>query len=110
MSNIPETVEAENSKFQLLDWGLLLGAAGIWGSIIFLYRYRLGSLLSGSCYVFPHSIRMHNLMGDSHTGATDRIRRPKNGYVTRGYLDGLPIKYVPHCSTVDQFLYDRNAQ
>ena len=30
-----DRVDAENSKFQLLDWGLLLGAAGIWGASFF---------------------------------------------------------------------------
>ena len=30
-----ETVDAEHSKFELLDWGLLLGAAGIWGASFF---------------------------------------------------------------------------
>ena len=30
-----ETVNAEHSKFELLDWGLLLGAAGIWGASFF---------------------------------------------------------------------------
>jgi drug/metabolite transporter (DMT)-like permease len=35
MPEIPETLEAENSTFQLLDWGLLAGAAGIWGASFF---------------------------------------------------------------------------
>ena len=30
-----DRVDAEHSKFQLLDWGLLLGAAGIWGASFF---------------------------------------------------------------------------
>ena len=30
-----ETVDAEHAKFELLDWGLLLGAAGIWGASFF---------------------------------------------------------------------------
>ena len=30
-----KTVDAEHSKFELLDWGLLLGAAGIWGASFF---------------------------------------------------------------------------
>ena len=29
------TVDAEHSTFELLDWGLLLGAAGIWGASFF---------------------------------------------------------------------------
>ncbi len=47
MSNIPETVEAENSKFQLLDWGLLLGAAGIWGASFFFIDIGLEAFSPG---------------------------------------------------------------
>jgi len=32
---VADRVDAEHSKFQLLDWGLLLGAAGIWGASFF---------------------------------------------------------------------------
>ncbi len=47
MPNIPETLEAENSKFQLLDWGLLLGAAGIWGASFFFIDIGLEAFSPG---------------------------------------------------------------
>ena len=42
-----ETVDAEHSKFQLLDWGLLLGAASIWGASFFFIDIGLEAFAPG---------------------------------------------------------------
>ncbi len=42
-----ETVDAEHSKFQLLDWGLLLGAASIWGASFFFIDIGLEAFSPG---------------------------------------------------------------
>ena len=40
-------MNAENSRFQLLDWGLLLGAAGIWGASFFFIDIGLEAFSPG---------------------------------------------------------------
>ncbi len=40
-------LEAENSKFQILDWGLLSGAAGIWGASFFFIDIGLEAFAPG---------------------------------------------------------------
>ncbi len=47
MPTSPNPVEAENKKFQLLDWGLLLGAAGIWGASFFFIDIGLEAFSPG---------------------------------------------------------------
>jgi len=44
---VAETVDAEHSKFQLLDWGLLLGAASIWGASFFFIDIGLEAFAPG---------------------------------------------------------------
>ncbi len=47
MQASPESLDAENRKFQLLDWGLLLGAAGIWGASFFFIDIGLEAFSPG---------------------------------------------------------------
>ena len=47
-----ETVTAEHAKFQLLDWGLLLGAAGIWGASFFFIDIGLEAFAPGLVTLF----------------------------------------------------------
>ena len=47
-----ETVNAEHAKFQLLDWGLLLGAAGIWGASFFFIDIGLEAFAPGLVTLF----------------------------------------------------------
>ena len=47
MSESRETLEVENSTFQLLDWGLLAGAAGIWGASFFFIDIGLEAFAPG---------------------------------------------------------------
>ena len=47
-----ETVTAEHAKFQLLDWGLLLGAAGIWGASFYCIDIGLEAVAPGLVTLF----------------------------------------------------------
>ena len=59
-----ETVNAEHSKFELLDWGLLLGAAGIWGASFFFIDIGLEAFEPGLVTFFSHNVRVHSTLAD----------------------------------------------
>ena len=90
-----ETVNAEHAKFQLLDWGLLLGAAGIWGASFFFIDIGLEAFEAGACNAFSNSLWMRSSLADSHQKpdlSTSRIKKNRSSW---NHMDCFPLTMFP---------------
>ena len=104
-----ETVDAEHSKFELLDWGLLLGAAGIWGASFFFIDIGLEAFEPGLVTFFRITFGCIVLWLIPTNSTPIASEDKEKGCTSRCHMDCVPTLHVSDSATMDQFITYRNA-